>query len=111
MPTDYLTHQATGIGTMPGRSDRYADNFTWYDVYVRQTRPWIITSSIPAGSAFIRETKVICQAPDRVLEGSRQPEGEWPPQQGGACIVLAPWNGVSIPYVLVYLISMALIVW
>jgi hypothetical protein len=111
MPTDYLTYKATGIGMAPGNSDRFADNFTFYDLYVRQTRPWIITSSIPQGSGFVRETKLICQAPDRVLEGSREPEGKWPPEQQGGGPSLAPSNGVSMPYVLIYLVSMTLIIW
>jgi hypothetical protein len=93
MPTDYLTYPAMGIGTAPGESDQSADNFTHYDMYVRQSRPWLVAGSFQSGASMKSETKVVCVAPDRVVGESRRPEGAWPPAQEGGGTRMAPLNG------------------
>jgi hypothetical protein len=93
MPTDYLTYPAMGIGTSPGNSDQSYENFTHYDLYVRQTRPWLVAGSFKSGAGMVAETRVVCVAPDRVVGESRQPEGPWPPTQEGAGTRMAPLSG------------------
>lgn len=53
------------------------DNFTYYDRYVRQVRPWIVAARAPREGGVQLETKVVCVAPDEVVRGSRVPVGEW----------------------------------
>jgi len=72
MPSGYLTWPIMGLGESQGNSDRVPDDFTYYDRYVRQPRTWVI-------SREGKETQVLCVAPDVLVEGSRVPEGEWPP--------------------------------
>jgi hypothetical protein len=93
MPTDYLTYPALGIGTSPGNSDQSHENFTHYDLYVRQSRPWLIAGSFQSGTGMVMETKVVCVAPDRVVGESRRPEGPWPPSQKGGGTRMAPLSG------------------
>ncbi|KAH6062596.1 hypothetical protein HBI67_143530 [Parastagonospora nodorum] len=72
MPSDYLTWPVRALSERERYSDDEADDFAYYDLYVRQTRPWVITREG-------KETQVLCVAPDALVEGSREPEGEWPP--------------------------------
>jgi hypothetical protein len=94
MPTDYRTFPANGIGLSPGDSDRSHDNFTHYDLYVRQSRPWLIAASFESGSGVVKETRVVCGAPDQLVGESRKPEGAWPPAQGRGTR-MAPSSGYS----------------
>jgi hypothetical protein len=66
-----------GVSSSPENSDQNASSFVYYDRYVRQPRPWVITREK-------KETKVVCLAPDAVLERSRTPEGKWPPGSGSS---------------------------
>lgn len=50
--------------------DRNASDFTWYDLYVRQTIPFVVGAQFSGG---ISETQVLCVSPDKVVEGGRLP--------------------------------------
>jgi hypothetical protein len=76
VPDDYLTQATIGFGAAPGDSDNYS-TFDNYDLYVRQTVPWIISAAteiMPDGSWGPSNTQVVCVAPDTVLPGSRIPD-------------------------------------
>jgi hypothetical protein len=96
MPTDYRTFPAIGIGLSPGNSDQSYDDFTHYDLYVRQTTPWLIAASFESGSGAVKETRVVCGAPDQVVGESRRPEGAWPPAREGKGTRMALSNKYSI---------------
>lgn len=89
MPDGYRTHEVFGMGPARTKADRFVDDFDFYDLYVRQTRPWVITTpfQVTTRTGSRRQTTVLCQAPDRVLGSSRQPEGPWPPQNAGSHVV------------------------
>ena len=50
--------------------DRNASDFTWYDLYVRQTIPFVLSAQFSEG---ISETQVLCVAPKDVVVGGRMP--------------------------------------
>ena len=85
LPSDYRTY-----GSLPGGSFPPADNeletFDAYDLKVRQPIP--ILFSVQSGD--VGDAKMVCIAPNNVLDGSRIPESEFPPsgavslQTGGA---------------------------
>lgn len=54
-----------------------SDNYTSYDRYIRQVRPWIITMQENPDADL--QVRVLCMVPNEVLEASRKPEGGWPP--------------------------------
>jgi hypothetical protein len=109
MPTDYRTFAAMGIGLSPGDSDQSHDNFTHYDLYVRQPRPWLIAASFESGSSVVKETRVVCGAPDQLVGESRRPEGPWPPAQEGRGTRMASFSVCSI-YLFVGIIGVLLMV-
>jgi hypothetical protein len=88
IPDNYRTHAALGFSAIPG--DEFS-TFDHYDLYVRQTIPFIIAStnerSIAGGRIGRSDTQVVCVAPDTVLPGSRIPEwkfGTWKEENGAA---------------------------
>lgn len=89
MPDGYRTHEVFGMSPARGDADRFVDDFDFYDLYVRQTLPSVITTAlkIDTSTGSSRQTKVLCQAPDRVLGASRQPQGPWPPENVGNHVV------------------------
>lgn len=50
--------------------DSDPSSFTWYDTYVRQTIPFLVTTNFLGG---VTETQVVCVAPKEVVEGGRVP--------------------------------------
>ena len=50
--------------------DMNSSDFTWYDLYVRQTVPFVLSAQFSEG---ISETQVLCVAPKKVAEGGRLP--------------------------------------
>jgi hypothetical protein len=84
MPSDYLTWPAVGSRVDRDESDQGVNNFTSYDQFVRQPRPWLIQTELRFVNGTRRtETKLICVAPDGVVGENRRPEGKWPPKSGG----------------------------
>jgi hypothetical protein len=79
IPNNYLTHPIFGYGPSFEGADRMTDNFTYYDRYVRQVRPWVVAVRAPRDRGVQLSTRVVCVAPDQVVDGSRRPVGEWPP--------------------------------
>jgi hypothetical protein len=57
-------------GEFAGHVDKNGSDFTWYDIYVKQTVPFVVTASFSGGSS---ETQVLCVAPKDIVEGSRVP--------------------------------------
>jgi hypothetical protein len=74
------------MGALPGDSDSFS-TFDRYDLFVRQTVPWIIASTTSGGNVERPDTQVICIAPDTILPGSRIPDlkfGTWEEENGAA---------------------------
>lgn len=69
-PENYRTWAALGKGITFGNVDSNASDFTWYDTYVRQTIPFVVSAQFAGG---IPETQVACVAPKKVVEGGRRP--------------------------------------
>jgi hypothetical protein len=101
MPSEYLTWPVMGLSAAPGNSDRFPDNFTYYDRYVRQPRPWVVAGSMG-------QTKVLCIAPDQLVGETRTPNGAWPPNSRG--VGLMRWSEELMPVVLVVAASVILMV-
>ena len=65
----YRTYGNLPVGTFEGGDDR--ENFDLYDRHVRQAVPMVLTVKAADGTIA---NKVVCLAPDNVVEGSRDPE-------------------------------------
>jgi hypothetical protein len=105
MPGGYRTHEAFGVRMLPQNADRFIDDFDFYNIYVRQTRPWVITTAFNTSTSRSRQTRVLCQAPDRVLGSSREPEGPWPPENAGNHVVSC---GATLPLLVAGIVGCAL---
>lgn len=68
---EYFTLPAMGFGFGSETSDRDVGDFTYYDRYVQQVRPFVINIR---GNGQVTRAKVVCVAPNQVVGGSRQPE-------------------------------------
>ncbi|KAH6662908.1 hypothetical protein F5X68DRAFT_178007 [Plectosphaerella plurivora] len=76
LPEDYRTYGGfTGTHLMPPDPDKAT--FEVYDLRVRQPVPMLITSR--RGGSGESDSAVVCLAPSNVTEGSREPEGDFPP--------------------------------
>ncbi|KAF9699172.1 hypothetical protein EKO04_003258 [Ascochyta lentis] len=69
-PDYYRTWSAMGKVIDINRIDQNASSFTWYDLHVRQTVPFVVSAEFSGG---IMETQVLCVAPREVVGGSRVP--------------------------------------
>lgn len=69
-PDNYRTWAATGRDSIGGNADTNPSSFVWYDTYVRQTVPFLVTTTFLGG---VTETQVVCVAPKEVVEGGRVP--------------------------------------
>jgi hypothetical protein len=108
MPSDYLTWPVVGSRVDQDESDQGADNFTLYDQFVRQPRPWLIQAELRFENGTTRtETKLLCVAPDGVVGENRRPEGTWPPKSGGG---FKMWTGDEILMVLAIAAAVLLLV-
>lgn len=87
MPLGYLTYPILGFNTAPSISDEEHDNFTFYDQYTRQVRPWLLATQYEYERGLALSTRMLCVAPDELVEGGRRPEGEWPPEESGAACI------------------------
>ncbi|KAH7402902.1 hypothetical protein BKA66DRAFT_564788 [Pyrenochaeta sp. MPI-SDFR-AT-0127] len=76
IPSNYRTHAGTGFGASPATSDEDHRNFTWYERHVQRPIPWVIAGSF--NNNTFSETKVICVAPNVIVEGSRMPQESFP---------------------------------
>lgn len=95
LPDSYITHPATGFGAAPGSSDTEHDNFTWYDLHVQRPIPWVIAGAFDGGMDL--ETKVVCVAPNSVVNGSREPQELLPEASAGVKAKgLSTWHMVTI---------------
>ena len=68
-PDNYRTFAALGEGIVD-RGGNVSD-FSRYDLYVRQTIPFVVSAQFSGG---ISETQVLCVAPKEIAEGGRRPE-------------------------------------
>ncbi|KAF5001082.1 hypothetical protein FGRMN_1276 [Fusarium graminum] len=73
LPENYKTFGGLP-GGVPLPGDRELDNFNSYDLIVRQPIPMLFTVQ----SGDTRQSKIVCIAPNNVLEDSRIPESEFP---------------------------------
>ncbi|KAJ4990399.1 hypothetical protein SVAN01_04061 [Stagonosporopsis vannaccii] len=71
-PDDYRTYLSASFARdyISPLSDRNTSDFTWYDIYAKQTVPFVIAAHFLGGVA---ETQVLCMNPNEVAEGSRIP--------------------------------------
>lgn len=69
-----------GLGRSLGITEQGMSDFTYYDRFVRQTVPWVVSVSLNGQV----ETKVVCVAPSNVTLTSRTPQGPWPPAGGSS---------------------------
>jgi hypothetical protein len=49
-----------------------------YDLFVRQSLPVFLTASIPNVTSHLN-TALVCISADDIVDGSREPEGDFPP--------------------------------
>ena len=83
LPNGYRTYEAL-VGSEIPPPDSSTDSFEMYDLRVRQPVPMLIVSQsegLPGWNA-----EVICLAPSNVTEGSREPEGEFPPSAASSLL-------------------------
>ncbi|KAH7251513.1 hypothetical protein BKA59DRAFT_472172 [Fusarium tricinctum] len=74
LPENYKTFGGfPGGALLPG--DRELEEYDAYDLRVRQPIPLLLT----ARSGDTRQSKMVCIAPNNVVEGSRTPKLEFPP--------------------------------
>ena len=66
----YRTFAALGEGIVSGNVDSNASDFTSYDLYVRQTIPFVVSAQFSGG---ISETQVLCVVPKEIAKGGRVP--------------------------------------
>ncbi|UPX13501.1 uncharacterized protein EKO05_0004007 [Ascochyta rabiei] len=69
-PDNFRTWSAMGQGIDLNHIDQNASDFTWYDLHVRQTVPFVISADFAGGVA---ETQVVCVAPREIVGRSRVP--------------------------------------
>ncbi|KAH7376667.1 hypothetical protein B0T11DRAFT_324550 [Plectosphaerella cucumerina] len=75
LPDGYRTYAGfTGTHILP--PDPARDSFEVYDLRVRQPVPMLITNVREGGQG---DMAIMCLAPSNVTEGSREPEGDFPP--------------------------------
>ncbi|KAF1933837.1 uncharacterized protein M421DRAFT_414891 [Didymella exigua CBS 183.55] len=70
VPDHYRTWAAMGRGFTERNVDIDPSSFVWYDTYVRQTVPFLVTANFLGG---VTETQVVCVAPKEVVDGGRVP--------------------------------------
>jgi hypothetical protein len=75
LPDNYRTYGGFVAGQL-NPPDSSKDSFKVYDLRVRQPVPVVITAR---GQDDERHAEVLCLAPSNVTEGSRVPEGDFPP--------------------------------
>jgi hypothetical protein len=87
------------------QDDRDDDDFTEYDLNVRRPVPIVIAADFnnSASGNFSIETKVVCVAPDTVLEGSRVPEEEKPWESSADWLSEGWTRGIALTVAAVHL--------
>ncbi|WQF80619.1 hypothetical protein CDEST_05633 [Colletotrichum destructivum] len=103
LPESYRTYSGlVGGSILP--ADRTRESFEAYDLRVRQPIPMLITSSV--ANSDERHAAVVCLAPSNVTDGSRVPEGEFPPSAASVLSFRrnAIWASVAACVVIVALV-------
>lgn len=83
LPEGYRSYPILGETAISQGVDNYS-TYDWYDIYVEQPIPWVIsTSLVPSRFSGVihLETKVVCVAPNSPVKGSRIPELQFSPRQ------------------------------
>jgi hypothetical protein len=110
MPSDYLTWPVVGSRVDGDESDQGVGNFTSYDLFVRQPRPWLIQAELRFENRTRRtETRLLCVAPDGVVGENRRPDGKWPPKSEGRGF--KKWTGDGILVIVALAAAVSLVVW
>ncbi|KAK6221294.1 hypothetical protein QIS74_04862 [Colletotrichum tabaci] len=103
LPEGYRTYSGlVGSSILP--PDRTRESFEVYDLRVRQPIPMLITSSV--ANSDERHAAVVCLAPSNVTDGSRVPEGEFPPS---AASVLSSRGNALMASVAACVVALALL--
>ncbi len=80
LPDNYRTFTGIGTVTLSLTPETDDDPYAMYDLRVRQPAPVLIKARLGAsGSVAYQQQKMLCIAPNKVVEGSRRPEGDFPP--------------------------------
>lgn len=87
LPENYKTFGGFPEGALLA-GDRELDEYDAYDLRVRQPIPLLLT----ARSGNTRQSKMVCIAPNNVVDGSRIPELDFPPS--GAMSIHGGFDGV-----------------
>jgi hypothetical protein len=68
--TDYHTSQLFGYGADIYDTD--ASNYTWYDLYMKRTVPFVV--SVISDGQEAETPQVVCLSADDIANGSREPD-------------------------------------
>ncbi|KAJ4144311.1 hypothetical protein LMH87_003201 [Akanthomyces muscarius] len=80
LPDNYRTFTGIGTVTLSLTPETDDDPYAMYDLRVRQPAPVLIKARLGAsGSVAYQQQKMLCIAPNKVVEGSRRPVGDFPP--------------------------------
>jgi hypothetical protein len=84
IPGSYMTY--SGFGGTIGFNDENGDeeDFSGYDLRVQQPVPIMVQMRRPVANGAVIEPLLFCLAPDEVVDGSREPESEFPPNGAGS---------------------------
>lgn len=80
VPDGSLAMSLIGMGyAPPWLTEQGSEDFTYYDQIVRQPMPILL--AVREGNTTAAQ--VVCVTPDKIAQGSREPEGPWPPSVAG----------------------------
>ena len=90
MDDDYVSFSGFPIGFQePG--DWELDSFEAYDLQVQQPVPLLVVTHYDGNVS----PKMVCIAPNDLIEGSRVPQSEFP-DESGALLMRTGWTGVLV---------------
>ncbi len=80
LPDNYRTFAGIGTITLTLNPEPEDDSYDMYELRVRQPAPVLIKARLgDSGPIAYQRQKMLCIAPSKVVEGSREPEGDFPP--------------------------------
>ena len=78
-----MTFTAIGTETLILHPEPDEESYEMYNLRVRQPVPILVKARLgTSGSITYQRQKMLCVAPSRITQGSREPEGEFPPSGG-----------------------------
>lgn len=99
-PEEYTSFQVASMYTEwdDQHSDRNTSDYTWYDIYARQSIPIVVAARFYGG---VTETQVVCLRPNDVAEGSRTPM-----KSSAAGASWRTMRALGTPVVLIFVVTM-----